>query len=164
MPTKCEGRPDKRFMCNRNKTKHSEKHSYSLSLSQFNFYLYSLLRFGWLLARKNRFILQKVCADFPLFAYGICRMQICDGTFASFHIIILFYFILFTAFIYLFTLHSLKGTDKRVPSSHSYMPSLRAVTPPRWSTVGQGRVLLPFNNAPQHCLSLWPWNLFLMVF
>lgn len=162
MPAKCEGRPDKRFMCNRNKTKHSKKHSYSLSLSQFNFYLYSLLRFGWLLARKNRFILQKVCADFPYLhmVYAECKY----ATGLSHRSISLFYFILFTAFIYLFTLHSLKGTDKRVPSSHSYMPSLRAVTPPRWSTVGQGRVLLPFNIAPQHCLSLWPWNLFLMAF
>lgn len=71
--------------------------------------------------------------------FGVWRMQICDGTFASWHI--LFYFILFTAFIHLFTLRSLKGADKRVPSPS---PSPSAVTAPLgWASVGQGRFYCP---------------------
>lgn len=86
---------------------------------------------------------KKFVCDFSLFAYGIWYMANAnmrrDSRFMPY--LILFYFILFTAFIHLFTLHSLKGADKRVPSPS---PSPWAVTPPlRWASVGQGRFYCP---------------------
>lgn len=78
-----------------------EKHSYSLPLSQFHFYLYSLLRYGWLLARKNRFILQKSLCGFP----PICIWYMANANMRrDFRIVPYHYFILFYSlrlFIYL---------------------------------------------------------------
>lgn len=97
--------------------------------------------------------------------YAECKY----ATGLSHRFISLFYFILFYSlrlFIYLLCTvlkAQIKESPRPIRICHRCGQS-RLHGGPQWSTVGQGRVLLPFNNAPQHCLSLWPWNLFLMAF